>query len=692
MNTLNHHIIRLRANILSFDAPIDEIRRRWVQFWRCNDLRFQIGIFNGDEFADISNFKALYLSVRALEDGHPPSGGEPSLMLGSTKNFNHNIAIEHWKAGTQQHAEISFPAAENALESGEYWLSIWATTHGGQTLTLTSGACTILENGGVSLTPPKPQSNYYTAVQCDQKFAPIESVMVGDGGSNPALGNAIRAQYYTKAEVDQQLADYYPQDAVDVKLNRYEPKSEIDARFSHYDPRNIIDAKLSEFYLKTETYTRSEIDTQLRRCTETVDEKLNHLRPDDYIKTEINTQLQSYVKSCDDRLDEILAHYYTRTETDAQLQSCITSHDEKLQETLADYCTKSEANALQQNTNDLCNEAINRLLENYHTRLEVDQVLGQATAALDQKCAAHDAQQATDLAHQHDAVMDEIHQYRANFYTRSEIDATFSRYYTVAQCDAKFAQIRSEFGCDDLYPEIRHNDLHPEAHQDDRVSHDNDPGNTHSETGDLRSNHHNSEDISWSGDLVLKSDVAHGPWSLRQATTITTAVPEVVFEHVFNADAFWHYKLCFSFAQTSIAGERLLMVLGYDDGSTTIWETHETEYDYHTIDFVGNTAKYATYSFCNGFFGLGHDNATYRYNGSFIHGEMDLWNDGNRTHPIQACAQMSSYRNTGTTWVPIRGTANLIYKNVGAKAIRSMKLYVANGTLTSGRFMFYGIH
>jgi hypothetical protein len=214
------------VDVLSFDAPIDDVRKQLVQFWRCNDLQFRVGIFQGDEIIDASNFSALHLSVRSLDDGNPPSGGAASLMLGSAATFDTTVTAETWATGAKQHTEITFSAADNALEAGEYWISFWATTGTGHTVTLGSGVCKVLESGGISLTPPEPKENYYTAEECDEKFAPVGS---GSGGGS---GDVDLSNYYTKTET-------YSQSEVDEVLEDYYTQTEIDNAFFEISQKNI---------------------------------------------------------------------------------------------------------------------------------------------------------------------------------------------------------------------------------------------------------------------------------------------------------------------------------------------------------------------------------------------------------------------------------------------------------------------
>ena len=207
--TLNKCIVRMKLDTLSFDSPRDVIRQDSIRFWRCNDLEFQIGIFRGEEWADISNFASIHFAVKSMEGSYPPEGSEVAGMLKSTTELNSELTLETWLQGSQQHATVSFSARENTLPSGEYWLTVWAETNSSETITLGSGVCTILENGGIDFVPPEPIENYYTGKECDEKFL-----------SRSALDN-----YYTSQEIDQNFA-------TKSTLEAYYTSSECDNKFA----------------------------------------------------------------------------------------------------------------------------------------------------------------------------------------------------------------------------------------------------------------------------------------------------------------------------------------------------------------------------------------------------------------------------------------------------------------------------
>jgi hypothetical protein len=474
MVILDSNTIRVRVDVLSFDAPIDDVRKQLVQFWRCNDLRFRVGIFQGDEIIDASNFAALHLSVRSLDDGNSPSGGAASLMLGLATTFDTTVTVETWATGTKQHAEITFSAADNALEAGEYWISFWATTGTGHTVTLGAGVCKILENGGISLTPPEPIGSYYTVEECDEKI--------------------------------------------------------------------------------------------------------------------------------EEELSSTLENYYTAEECDEKIE-----------------------------------EELGNTLENYYTAEECDEKI------------------------------------------EEELGSALENYYTAEECDGKFTPIGggggSGSGDSGIVPENK-----------GELVIGNGSGAALLTAGQ------NQQLLVANPNATLGAEWSNYPWQLLQEITITNPIASVSFENAFSAESFWHYKLSYNFITTSNDGEHLLMVFGYDNDGTTIWETSTGEYSYNTSDFAGAVAKYATYQFVNGFFGFGNDSATYRNNGGWMHGEMDLWNDGNVTHKVQARACTNGYRISNDSFIAAGGIYNFIYKNAGAKVIRSLKIYVTNGTLTSGRFTLYGIH
>ncbi|UPA28289.1 MAG: hypothetical protein LW808_003220 [Verrucomicrobiota bacterium] len=318
METIERSVVRVALDVLSFDAPKDVIRKQLVQFWRCNDLEFQIGIFRNEMPVDVRDWDAIYLSIRELDQGNPPSGGSPTLMLGSTQYLDSTVTLETWQSGAQQHAVITFSSEGNALEAGEYWLSLWAVTTAQRTVTLGSGVCKILENGGVSTTPPEPKDVYYTAEVCDQRFA-----FKGEGGE----GGTTVVSGLQQKDLDRALKDYYTATVCDQRFSR---KSEVGP--SSGLQQSDLDTALRNYYLKTE------IDTQLSSYAKhsaldnyytvaACDAKFQNY----YSKSEITTQFVPYAKTSDiakqlnlyatqDQLTTQLQNYYTSTECEERFE------------------------------------------------------------------------------------------------------------------------------------------------------------------------------------------------------------------------------------------------------------------------------------------------------------------------------------------------------------------------------------
>jgi hypothetical protein len=73
MNNLNEIIVRIKADTSSFNRPIDVLRSEIPQFWRGSDIKFEIGIFNRNDFLSVSDYAGIYLAIRRLtDDGKVP--------------------------------------------------------------------------------------------------------------------------------------------------------------------------------------------------------------------------------------------------------------------------------------------------------------------------------------------------------------------------------------------------------------------------------------------------------------------------------------------------------------------------------------------------------------------------------------------------------------------------------------------
>jgi hypothetical protein len=180
MNNLNEIVVRIKADTSSFNSPIDVLRGELSQFWRGNDIRFEIGIFNGDDVLSVSNYASISLAIRKMtEDGKVPFAGTPALMQKICTSFDNTVIALTWQDGTKQHAVIPFSSEESNVISGDHWLLIWATTLDAEPkiVTLCAGIIRILEVGdGVSSIPPDPIEIDHRSDECKDMFIPLTSI------------------------------------------------------------------------------------------------------------------------------------------------------------------------------------------------------------------------------------------------------------------------------------------------------------------------------------------------------------------------------------------------------------------------------------------------------------------------------------------------------------------------------------
>jgi hypothetical protein len=205
MDNLNEIIVRIKADTSSFNNPIDVLRGEIPQFWRGNDIRFEIGIFNGENVWSVSNYASISLAIRELtDDGKVPSASTPALMQKICTSFDDTLTSETWENGTSQHTVILFSSAESNVVAGDHWLSIWATTVDAtpKIITLCAGIVRILEVGGGNLsTPPDPIKIYYTSNECDTRFVPLIAI---DPNANLGTSDSmVPSQGAVKTYVDQ---------------------------------------------------------------------------------------------------------------------------------------------------------------------------------------------------------------------------------------------------------------------------------------------------------------------------------------------------------------------------------------------------------------------------------------------------------------------------------------------------------
>jgi hypothetical protein len=192
MSTLGRTRLRLAADAASFDAPLDVLRRATPQFWRGNDVQFEISAFFNGALLDVSNLASLTLEVRPLgANGHAPDPSFAPLMGATVTTFDNTTTLDNWNAGTNQQALVVFTAAQSNIAAGAAWLSIFAITNDspGRVITLCAGPVRVLEDGaGLATTPTPTADTFYTAAESDARYAPIGAGSgAAPGATNPLM-------------------------------------------------------------------------------------------------------------------------------------------------------------------------------------------------------------------------------------------------------------------------------------------------------------------------------------------------------------------------------------------------------------------------------------------------------------------------------------------------------------------------
>lgn len=160
------------------------------ELWRGNDVVFEIGLhFNAALITDISDVASLTLDVKPSKTDRTGAAVMSKTLQAAA--LDGTITAEQWTAGTHQHAEIPFTAAETNLDPGTdneeaYWLVISVITTAGKSITLQATILTLVEDGtGTADPPPSLASPYVTLEQVFaifQQMNPDQSrVRFGDG-------------------------------------------------------------------------------------------------------------------------------------------------------------------------------------------------------------------------------------------------------------------------------------------------------------------------------------------------------------------------------------------------------------------------------------------------------------------------------------------------------------------------------
>ncbi|MDR2735755.1 MAG: hypothetical protein LBB20_02880 [Puniceicoccales bacterium] len=173
MTTIDKFILRLGIDTETFCLPVDVNRKEMVQFWKSNDMEFQLGLFANGTLVDVSNIDKICLAVKVLSsDGTTVDSGNQVLMYGETSSLDNSVTPESWANGTAQHAVIDFSENETSLAADDYWLSLWVITKpDAKTVTVCAGKIRVIDGGNSdTIIPPPPLESYYTAAECDAIF------------------------------------------------------------------------------------------------------------------------------------------------------------------------------------------------------------------------------------------------------------------------------------------------------------------------------------------------------------------------------------------------------------------------------------------------------------------------------------------------------------------------------------------
>jgi len=177
MSTLGRTRIRLAGDAANFNSPLDVNSRATPQFWRGNDVQFEIAVFFNGALQSVANLASMTLEIRVPG----PAGGAPDpsatpLMSATVYAgaLDDTTTQDTWNSGTQQQALIAFTAAQSNIAAGPQWLSLWVVTtdNPGRVITLTAGPIRVLEDGcGPTATAPSSSDSYYTEAEVNALLA-----------------------------------------------------------------------------------------------------------------------------------------------------------------------------------------------------------------------------------------------------------------------------------------------------------------------------------------------------------------------------------------------------------------------------------------------------------------------------------------------------------------------------------------
>lgn len=206
MATAEYHTIRIAFDMAkSFEDVVDKLSGRTPQFWRGNDLRFEVAIMRNGDILDVSNLASLTLEVRDDQNIVSAPLMQKTVAGGAMDN---TVTGTTWGNNTKQHATFDFTDAETNLSSpGSVFKSTWEDVkyivlHGvttlGNVITYQSGPIIFREDGaGSAGTPPTNDDNFYTKDQVDAAFLPLAGgtltgPVIADADPTDPLGLATK--------------------------------------------------------------------------------------------------------------------------------------------------------------------------------------------------------------------------------------------------------------------------------------------------------------------------------------------------------------------------------------------------------------------------------------------------------------------------------------------------------------------
>lgn len=140
------------------------------EFWRGNDLQFEIGIaWNGSLITDISNIASLTLQVKA-------SAAATEILMTKTLaavDLVNTVTEANWADDSNQHALVAFTGTEANIVAGTYHMGVSVVTSDSPGRDITLGATTLVvteDGAGASGTPQVTDGLAYTQAEADARF------------------------------------------------------------------------------------------------------------------------------------------------------------------------------------------------------------------------------------------------------------------------------------------------------------------------------------------------------------------------------------------------------------------------------------------------------------------------------------------------------------------------------------------